>query len=757
MSLATKYRPKTWEDVTEQGLVIQMLKSMCESELSNRCFLLTGPAGTGKAQPLDSHVLTPNGFIEMRDVKVGMEVFTSKGNIAKVSGVYPQGVRPIYEITLSDRTKIRVSDEHLNVVYRYNQDYKIREDFCLTTLELIDLFKSSRFKLRIDLPSVDWNESDLPIDPYLLGALIGDGSMSSGNLSFCNTETDVIDKVDSILQRDWGKHLVKHPTDPVSYYIRDIDHSYHKYTFYYKGNTYNSMYSITDALNNDGYNIRADSDTLLRICNGTATKILGQYPELIGAVKVDIDDNYNVWTDGDPLRNVLKSLGLMCKSSEKHIPEIYLYSSFENRIKLLQGLFDTDGCISTGGALQFNTCSDRLSDDFVFLVRSLGIRDTVCDSPARYKKDGDWIFTGTTSHDHNLKVENGFEFCTSIKHRSRITQRQQPPLRNIVSIEYVGDDECQCIMIDHDDHTYISDGFIPTHNTTTGRLIATYLNGSTDNLIEIDAASNNGVDAMRNLVQQAETYPIGTKYKIILLDEVHVLSPQAFQVLLKTFEEQPAKTVFIACTTNPEKIPPTILSRVQSFQLSKISLEGIKNRLKFVMDSEIAEGQKYTYTDDAILYISKLSNGGMRDSLTLLEKSIAYSPDVTTENVVKALNLPNYDDYFALLGAYAKKDNAKIAEIIDRVYNSGVNFQKWFEGFHGFVMNVVKYIFLQDIQKTVIPSYYEDKISKYGTPHVVICLKLANRLVDLNTALKTTQYLQETALTYLCSIQKAGG
>ncbi len=160
------------------------------------------------------------------------------------------------------------------------------------------------------------------------------------------------------------------------------------------------------------------------------------------------------------------------------------------------------------------------------------------------------------------------------------------------------------------------------------------------------------------------------------------------------------------------------------------------------------------YTDDALLLIAKLSNGCLRDSIVKLEQCMAYSDDITTENVVKALNLPNYDDYFKLLGAYAKKDNGKITEIIDSVYNSGVNFQKWFEGFHSFVMNVVKYIFLQDIQKTMIPSYYESKISKYNTNHVIICLKLANKLVDLNNALKTTQYLQETALTYLCSIPK---
>lgn len=293
--------------------------------------------------------------------------------------------------------------------------------------------------------------------------------------------------------------------------------------------------------------------------------------------------------------------------------------------------------------------------------------------------------------------------------------------------------------------------------TTLCRLVASVLNNGDGNTIEIDAASNNGVDSMREIVQQASTYPIGSNYKIWIIDECHSISSSGWQVLLKVLEEQPARSLFMFATTNPEKIPPTILSRVQTFQLSKISLEGIKNRLKFVMDSEIAEGQKYTYTDDAILYISKLSNGGMRDSLTLLEKSIAYSPDVTTENVVKALNLPNYDDYFRLLGAYAKKDNNGISEIIDTVYNSGVNFQKWFEGFHSFVMNVVKYIYLQDIQRTTIPSYYSDKISKYGTNHVIICLKLANKLVELNSALKTTQYLQETALTYLCSIPKAGG
>lgn len=122
-SLAVKYRPATFSDLTEQSTICEILENITNSDpIPVRNFLFVGPAGCGKAQPLYSKVLTPDGYVEMRDIHVGSEVFTGKGNIGKVSGVYPQGVRPIYEITLQDRTKIRVSDQHLNVCYRYNED-----------------------------------------------------------------------------------------------------------------------------------------------------------------------------------------------------------------------------------------------------------------------------------------------------------------------------------------------------------------------------------------------------------------------------------------------------------------------------------------------------------------------------------------------------------------------------------------------------------------------------------------------------------
>ena len=290
-----------------------------------------------------------------------------------------------------------------------------------------------------------------------------------------------------------------------------------------------------------------------------------------------------------------------------------------------------------------------------------------------------------------------------------------------------------------------------TGKTTLGRLIAKSLNSSTDNIIEVDAASHSGVDDVRELIQQASQYPIGTKYKVIIVDECHSLSNTAWQSLLKGLEEQLGNTVFIFCTTNPEKIPATIISRVQTFKLSKISTENIQKRLKFILDSEIAEGKTITYDTEALSYLARLAQGGMRDAITMLDKALAFGNNVTSELLEKALDLPNYDDYFNLLNYLVRKDNANITTVIDSVYNSGTNFIKWFEGFHSFLCNIVKFVFLKDISRTMIPYHYLDKLEKYGDQHAFICLKLANVVMNMNKELKFTQYQLETAMTYLCT------
>lgn len=298
-----------------------------------------------------------------------------------------------------------------------------------------------------------------------------------------------------------------------------------------------------------------------------------------------------------------------------------------------------------------------------------------------------------------------------------------------------------------------------TGKTTMARLMAKKLNDGIENseIIEVDAASHSGADDMRELVAQAQTYPVVGKYKCIVTDECHALSDKAWQTMLLTLENSPARTVFFLCTTNPEKIPKTITSRVQQFQLSKISLNGIVNRLKFVLDSEIAKGKPYTYTDDGISFIAKSAAGGMRDALTSLDKVLVYNTDITSENVSAALVSFDYEDFFSLLAAVAKRDNAKIAETIDKVYNSGTNFVRWFEDFHSFIMNVAKFVLLQDINKTMIPAHYAEKLSKYSMNHYTICLKLANVLLTLNQELRTTNYQQEVALTRLCGLPTKKG
>lgn len=122
--------------------------------------------------------------------------------------------------------------------------------------------------------------------------------------------------------------------------------------------------------------------------------------------------------------------------------------------------------------------------------------------------------------------------------------------------------------------------------TTCARIFANEVNHLQGNPIELDAASNNGVDDVRNIIQQAQTQSLNSEYKIFIIDECHALSNSAWQAMLKIIEEPPAKSIFIFCTTNPERIPKTILSRVQRYDFNRISTEGIVNRLKYILEQE---------------------------------------------------------------------------------------------------------------------------------------------------------------------------
>ncbi|MEJ7495817.1 DNA polymerase III subunit gamma/tau [Staphylococcus pasteuri] len=165
--------------------------------------------------------------------------------------------------------------------------------------------------------------------------------------------------------------------------------------------------------------------------------------------------------------------------------------------------------------------------------------------------------------------------------------------------------------------------------------------GTNSDVIEIDAASNNGVDEIRNIRDKVKYAPSESKYKIYIIDEVHMLTTGAFNALLKTLEEPPAHAIFILATTEPHKIPPTIISRAQRFDFKAISLNQIVDRLKYVADS-----QSLAYDDEALEFIAKASEGGMRDALSIMDQAIAFGDEHLT--LQDALNVTGSVDEASL-------------------------------------------------------------------------------------------------------------
>ena len=234
--------------------------------------------------------------------------------------------------------------------------------------------------------------------------------------------------------------------------------------------------------------------------------------------------------------------------------------------------------------------------------------------------------------------------------------------------------------------------------TTCARIFAHDINNGEGNPIELDAASNNGVDDVREIISQAKTKSINSEYKIFIIDECHALSNSAWQAMLKIIEEPPAKSIFIFCTTDPQKIPKTILSRVQRYDFQRISQQGIVNRLWRILEHE-DKGDKFNsdivWVKDAIEYIAKLADGGMRDAITLMDKCLAFSKDLTLDNVVKALGTTDYDTMFKLtdyLLEMSGEDSIKFAlQLIENIYNDGKDLKTFVKQYVQFLLDLSKY------------------------------------------------------------------
>ena len=297
---------------------------------------------------------------------------------------------------------------------------------------------------------------------------------------------------------------------------------------------------------------------------------------------------------------------------------------------------------------------------------------------------------------------------------------------------------------------YLFTGSAGTGKTTSARIFANELNGGKGTPIEIDAASNNGVDQVRTIIDQAKLKALDSDYKVFIIDEVHAVSNAGFQAMLKLIEEPPTHAIFIMCTTDPQKLPATILSRVQRYDFKKISLDGVVKRLIHIIDKENEAGRKISYQQEAVEYIAKIADGGMRDAITLMDKCLSLNGKLDTDSVLEALGSVDYNTMCDLLMAINKEDIKSCIEIVEKVYNSGLDLTQFMKQFWLFVLDVCKYDLFRDFKYTQLPSTLEPKMQE-------LCEKpLGNLLADLlelNNNLKretnVKQYVEATLFDWV--------
>lgn len=279
--------------------------------------------------------------------------------------------------------------------------------------------------------------------------------------------------------------------------------------------------------------------------------------------------------------------------------------------------------------------------------------------------------------------------------------------------------------------------------------------GASLNIHELDAASNNSVDDIRSLVEQVRFAPQAGKYKVYIIDEVHMLTSSAFNAFLKTLEEPPFYAIFILATTEKHKILPTILSRCQIFDFKRITINDTVEHLKEICDKEEVKAEK-----PALQVIAQKSEGCMRDALSILDKIVSFTNGVVSyHNTLEHLNILDADYYFKLINGMLEQDLAAIFLLYDDINSKGFEGDMVLNGFMEFLRNLLvcqdqKVAGLLEVVEN-FKEHYKATAKKVSIPYLVSSLNILNE-TEINYKNARNKRLHvELALIKLCYLQQA--
>ena len=275
--------------------------------------------------------------------------------------------------------------------------------------------------------------------------------------------------------------------------------------------------------------------------------------------------------------------------------------------------------------------------------------------------------------------------------------------------------------------------------------------GSVMDVVEIDAASNNGVDNIRDLREEVNFTPAVAKYRVYIIDEVHMLSAGAFNALLKTLEEPPAHVIFVLATTEVHKLPATILSRCQRFDFGRISPADIAARIRYVADNE-----DFTITEDAALLLARLADGALRDALSLLDQCVSRSREITADVVAEATGMAGRDYLYDISAAVRTHNSGAALALIDRLYNASKDMERLCAELTEYFRNLMILKSVADASELVVAPPAElarmrEEAAAFELPAILHCMDVLQGALERLRGGVSRRVEMEMAMLKLCA------